>query len=102
MATLQIHLPDSGAVTHELNGAGVISVGWAPDNTIQIKDVSISGHHAQLVHENNRYCIKDLGSTNKCWLNGVAVAEAELHDADNIRFGNVECVFRVSDAGGKQ
>ena len=100
MATLQIQLPDSGAVTHELS-TDVISIGWADDNLIPIKDASVSRRHAQIVREGDRFVLKDLGSTNKSWINGAAVSEMAINDADNIRFGNVECVFRLNGTSGK-
>src|SRR5690606_28672317 len=101
MPTLQLHLPDTGIVTHELSGKDVVTVGWAKDNTIQITDPSISRHHAQLIREGNSYRLKDLGSTNKSWINGSAVNEALIRDADNLRFGAVECVFRIRDTEEK-
>ena len=101
MATLHVHLPGSGVVPHELTGKKTVSIGWDSDNVIAIKDASVSRHHAEIICEGESYKLRDLGSANKCWLNGVAVAEAPLHDGNSIRFGNVETVFRIQPAGSK-
>ena len=101
MATLHVHLPGSGVVPHELTGKKTVSIGWDSDNVIAIKDASVSRHHAEIICEGESYKLRDLGSANKCWLNGVAVAEAPLHDGNSIRFGNVETVFRIQPPGSK-
>ena len=101
MATLHVHLPGSGVVPHELTGKKTVSIGWDSDNVIAIKDASVSRNHAEIICEGESYKLRDLGSANKCWLNGVAVAEAPLHDGNSIRFGNVETVFRIQPPGSK-
>ena len=95
MATLHVYLPGSGVVTHELSGTAPVSIGWAPENVISITDPSVSRRHAEIVCEGETYRLRDLGSANKCWLNGVAVAAAPIHDGDSIRFGTVETIFRL-------
>ena len=98
MATLHVYLPGSGVVTHELSGNAPVSIGWAPENVISITDPSVSRRHAEIVCEGETYRLRDLGSANKCWLNGVAVAAAPIHDGDSIRFGSVETIFRLQAA----
>jgi pSer/pThr/pTyr-binding forkhead associated (FHA) protein/CheY-like chemotaxis protein len=102
MASLQIHLPDSSTISHELSGQDVVSIGWGPDNSVQIKDSSISRRHAQIIQVDGRYRLIDLDSTNKSWLNGEPVSDSELKDTDKIRFGNVECVFTQNGSGENQ
>jgi pSer/pThr/pTyr-binding forkhead associated (FHA) protein len=49
MASLRVNLPNQkGEMTHVLAGAR-ITIGRRPDNTIQIIDKSVSGHHAELI-----------------------------------------------------
>ncbi len=98
MATLHVYSPGSGVVTHELSGTAPVSIGWAPDNVISITDPSVSRRHAEIVCEGDTYRLRDLGSANKCWLNGVAVAAAPIHDGDSIRFGTVETIFRLQSS----
>lgn len=99
MATLFVHIPGSGVVAHELSGKESYSVGGTSENAVSIADPSVSPRHAEILRAGDGYRLKDLGSSNKCWLNGVAIAEAALHDGDTIRFGNIESVFVFQSAG---
>jgi CheY-like chemotaxis protein len=96
MPTLRIKLPDQGEVTHELV-ADRISVGRRPDNTIQIIDRSVSGHHAEFILEDGHYRLHDLGSTNLCFVDGTPITDFHLHTDCRIGFGTVQCEF---DAAG--
>ncbi|HEX4668047.1 MAG TPA: FHA domain-containing protein [Chthoniobacterales bacterium] len=97
MAKLSIYL-ESGRATHELTEER-ITLGRAPDNMIQIDDPSVSGRHAQLSLIDERFQLKDLGSTNGTWVNGETVTDVFLRVGDRLRFGKVEARFE-SDATG--
>jgi pSer/pThr/pTyr-binding forkhead associated (FHA) protein len=71
----------------------VITVGRAPDNTINIDDPSVSGRHAELRAVGKAYQLRDLGSTNGTRVNGSATGEITLHPGDRIRFGAVDARF---------
>ena len=75
MPVLRIKLPNQGEVTHILSGEH-ISIGRRPDNTIQILDRSVSGHHAELISVNGHYRLHDLQSTNLCFVDGQPVRNA--------------------------
>lgn len=71
-----------------------IRIGRAPDNQISFDDASVSGHHCTVRREDNRYYLKDNGSTNGTSLNGHAVKnEARLNAGDMISVGAVEVLF---------
>jgi predicted component of type VI protein secretion system len=97
MAKLSIYL-ESGRTTHKLI-AERITLGRAPDNMIQIDDPSVSGRHAQLSLIDDRYQLKDLGSTNGTRVNSEAVTDVFLRVGDRLRFGQVEARYE-SDATG--
>jgi pSer/pThr/pTyr-binding forkhead associated (FHA) protein len=93
MARLVLDCDGVDVVTHELVG-DVITIGRAPSNHIVIDDPTVSAEHASLTKSPTGYCLKDLGSTNGTQVNGLSIAEAELKDGAEIRFGYVTGVFR--------
>jgi predicted component of type VI protein secretion system len=98
MPSLRINLPGTrGEVTHVLDGLR-ITIGRRPDNTIQIIDRSVSGHHAELIVTDGHYRLHDLGSTNFTSVNGQPVTDYHLRETARIVFGKIECEFRVESA----
>jgi len=67
---------------------------------ILIDDPSVSGRHAQLLLIDERYQLKDLGSTNGTRVNSETVTDVFLRFGDRIRFGKVEARYE-SDATGE-
>jgi CheY-like chemotaxis protein/predicted nucleic acid-binding Zn-ribbon protein len=100
MAKLLVSLPHSGDFTHDLAG-DVITIGRTPDNKIQINHDSVAPHHAQLLRINGHYRFKELSSTHKTRVNGVAVSEATLQGSCILHFGAIECVFREESPASK-
>ena len=70
-----------------------ITIGRRPDNTIQILDRTVSGHHAELIATNGHYRLHDLGSTNLTCVDGQPIIDFHLHRPCRISFGTVECEF---------
>jgi len=97
MARLVLDCDGVDVITHELIG-DVITIGRAPSNHIVIDDPTVSAEHASLTKSPTGYCLKDLGSTNGTQVNGLSIAEAELKDGAEIRFGYVTGVFRNATA----
>ena len=92
MPTLKIKLPNQMEMTHQLSGE-LITIGRRPDNTIQIVDRAVSGHHVELIATDGHYRLHDLGSTNLTFVDGEPVTDFHLHQACKIAFGTVECVY---------
>jgi len=100
MPKLQISLPDGSQLDHELTDEA-ITIGRAADNTLEINDASVSGHHAQIAPGGEGYILTDLGSTNGTRLNGnacTANAEYGLSAGDKIKFGKIDSVFDPENA----
>ncbi len=98
MPTLRITLPDhKGEITHVLAGAR-ITVGRRPENTIQIIDCTVSGHHAEFIAVNGHYRLHDLGSTNLTRVDGQPITDFHLHGKCKVSFGTVECLFSLENA----
>lgn len=82
--------PLKGEVFH--NWESPLTIGRSPDNNVPLMadDSSVSGRHARIVSEGDRYFIEDLGSTNGTFLNTSKVRQGErepLSNGDKIRVG---------------
>jgi pSer/pThr/pTyr-binding forkhead associated (FHA) protein len=97
MPKLIVKHPERGEMTYPLNGERV-SVGRRADNQIQINHGTISGHHAELVSVNGHYLLRDLDSTNHCFVDGFQVTEADLSDRCKVMIGTIECEFIPDEA----
>ncbi len=60
---------------------------------IDIDHESVSGRHAQLIHENGRWKVVNMMSVNGTFLNDRKILSAYLSARDVIRMGAVELVF---------
>ena len=66
------------------------TVGREPGNVVRIDDDSVSARHALLRHENGRWWLEDLGSTNGTFVNESRVTgRASLQNGDIIQLGRV-------------
>ncbi|XHR28003.1 MAG: FHA domain-containing protein [Chthoniobacteraceae bacterium] len=99
MATLYVHIPGSGIISHGVPQNQPLTIGEAAENAFPLKAPSVSPRHAEIIFENGTYKLRDLGSANKCWVNGVAIFEAGLKEGDSVRFGKIEGLFLESDPG---
>ncbi len=100
MAKLSVYL-ENARTSHELTEER-ITIGRAPDNMIQIDDPSVSGRHAQLLLIDERYQLKDVGSTNGTRVNSETVADVFLRVGDRLRFGKVEARYESDAIGAAQ
>ena len=69
------------------------SIGRQDTNTITLNNPTVSSYHCCLVKEENRYVLRDLGSTNGTRLNSREVTEAQLKPKDLVQVGSVEFMF---------
>ncbi|MBE3585116.1 FhaA domain-containing protein [Desulfofundulus thermocisternus] len=60
-----------------------------------LTDNSVSRRHAQLEYRGGEFVIRDLGSTNGVYINGVRVHTKVLVPGDTIKMGTTLCVFEV-------
>lgn len=73
--------------TDALTGA-VVSIGRGNDCGIQLVDEGISRLHAEVVRQGPLWIIRDCGSTNGTFLEGVPVSHEALHPGAVIRIGS--------------
>ncbi len=64
-----------------------LSVGRSAQNTIMLRDPSISRYHCRIEQHEDGYLICDLGSRNGSRLNGQKVEIAPLQQGDHIKIG---------------
>ncbi len=61
-------------------------IGHQADSGLQLDEAGMSPRHAQIEIVENAIFLRDLGSTNGTWVNGVQVRDAVLHPDDQIAF----------------
>ncbi|MDZ7816024.1 MAG: FHA domain-containing protein [Planctomycetota bacterium] len=71
-----------------------VTLGRNDQNTITIKDQLVSNFHGEVVPENSKYYIYDLGSTNGTKLNGEKVVKAPLVVGNELQIGPTKLVFK--------
>ncbi|MDQ4099594.1 MAG: FHA domain-containing protein, partial [Chloroflexota bacterium] len=70
------------------------TIGRHQDNSIVLDDAYVSSHHAEMSFERGVWTVRDLGSTNGTYLNGVAVRGAQpLSSGDTVQFGRMQLRF---------
>jgi pSer/pThr/pTyr-binding forkhead associated (FHA) protein len=75
--------------------ANVWEIGTDSERDIVLTDAGISGFHAKIVNEGARWKLIDQMSANGTYVNGQKTNVSYLKDGDRLRFGPVECVFRL-------
>jgi sigma-B regulation protein RsbU (phosphoserine phosphatase) len=94
-AEVTIYSPLTAPARQTLHGL-VTSIGRASECAIPIKDRYLSRHHAEIVSRDGRWVLKDCGSANGTYLNGVRVEQdSPLRGGDRIRIGDTEIVFET-------
>lgn len=71
-------------------GTRPVTIGRAPDNDIQIDNLSVSNYHARVYVEAGSLVVEDLNSLNGSFLNDIRVERAMLKDGDSILIGKHE------------
>ena len=70
-----------------------ITVGRTDKNILPLDNPTVSSSHAEIVHGEEGYTLRDLGSTNGTRLNARDIKEILLSPKDVIQFGSVEFLF---------
>ena len=70
-----------------------VTIGRMSTNDVVLSDPNVSRRHAELRHEDGRWVLVDLGSTNGTTVNGKLARSHTLNPGDRLRFGTSELVF---------
>jgi hypothetical protein len=72
---------------------------------VRLRDLTVSPQHALLeADREGRVVVRDLGTLNGVKVDGIPMAEAELHDGNRLRLGDVDLIYRTDprrDDGGR-
>jgi ABC transport system ATP-binding/permease protein len=71
----------------------LVTIGRDPDNDVSINHPTVSKKHAQIAKEGGRVYLKDLGSTNGTFVNGIKIKKHPLQELDRIVIGPLELHF---------
>ena len=77
--------------------ADEVSLGRSSVNDVVIDDPAASSHHCVIVRRENRYTLRDLGSTNGTFVNGSAVSEVGLAAGDVFNVGAMRITLQGDD-----
>jgi HD-GYP domain-containing protein (c-di-GMP phosphodiesterase class II) len=81
----------------------LLRIGRAPDLEVTLNDSSLSRRHAEILFSGHQgWAVRDLGSTNGTFLNGIRVGQVErkIEERDVIQFGNVVFVVASLEEDG--
>ncbi|WP_150306488.1 FHA domain-containing protein [Planctomonas psychrotolerans] len=86
--------PNAGA--RFLLDADVTTVGRHPNADIFLDDVTVSRRHAQFLRSGTSFQVKDLGSLNGTYFDGVRIDTALLSDGAEVQVGKFRLTFYAS------
>ena len=94
--TLVGRLDPDGEPTTTLVEESPFTVGRRAFSSLRLTAHSVSGHHAEIYTHEGKYFVRDLGSTNGTFLNGVRITEdAEIKHGDWLQFASL--TFQVKN-----
>jgi pSer/pThr/pTyr-binding forkhead associated (FHA) protein len=76
-----------------LTAGGSYRVGRSSRCAFIVSDLSVSRIHAVITACDNRLLVKDMGSRNGTFVDGVRIEEAEIQAGQLVRFGNIRFQF---------
>ena len=85
----------AGRRMHDLSDE-VVTVGRGQESSIFLDDVTVSRKHAEIVHGESGYRIRDVGSLNGTYVNRVRVDAVDLRNGDEIQVGKYRFRFVFS------
>ncbi len=99
MAKLYLKFEQSDQVLKEVSlTQAATTIGRLPDNSVQIDNLAVSGHHAKISWEQNHYVVEDLGSLNGTFVNNERISKATLKHGDQVKIGKHLVEFKHEGA----
>src|SRR4051794_29849299 len=73
----------------------MVVVGRHPNCDTRLESPRVSRHHCCMTCENDQVLVRDLGSTNGIWINGMRVATGKLKPGDELSIAHIR--YRLED-----
>ena len=77
-----------------------MTAGRHPSNDLRLDSQTVSSFHAELLREEDGILLRDLGSTNGTFVNGVLVESKRVGHGDRLRMGNHTLVLELQTLRG--
>jgi signal transduction histidine kinase len=87
MPTLTIIQGSDHGKTFDVDGP-TCTIGRGADCEVFLRDLGVSRRHARFEFQNGRCMLRDLGSSNGTFVNGMRVRTADIQAGDQIHIGN--------------
>lgn len=97
-ARLIAYPPDGAAVQRWIPAGGQLRIGRAPECGMVLDHPSVSRAHAEIRDAGDAWRLRDLGSKNGSFIDGLQATDASLASASWLRVGDVQCEFALFDA----
>ncbi len=93
MPKLTIH--QEGAKVEHVLGQNPVVIGRSSSCTIPVRDERASREHCRIEHDQGKWFVVDLNSSNGTLLDGVRITRQELRDGAVIQIGHARVVFSL-------
>lgn len=97
-ARLIAYPPDAAAVSRWLQPSLRLRIGRDPGNDLVIDHTSVSRSHAEVYHDGSSWRLRDLGSKNGSFVDGIPISDHPIRSNCWLRFGDSYCDFGLFDA----
>src|SRR5579864_1065535 len=94
MAKLYLKFENSTLKEIPVGQGTVVTIGRLPDNSLQIDNLAVSGHHSKIYWETDHYVVEDNKSLNGTYVNNQRVGKQPLNDNDSILIGKHNIIFK--------
>ncbi|MBN1153197.1 MAG: FHA domain-containing protein [Dehalococcoidia bacterium] len=74
-------------------GSEVLTVGRSPHSDLFLDDVTVSRHHARILHDASGFMVEDLNSLNGTYVNRKRIERHQLLDGDELQIGKFKLAF---------
>lgn len=71
----------------------VLTIGRSPHSDLFLDDVTVSRHHARILHDASGFMVEDLNSLNGTYVNRKRIERHQLLDGDELQIGKFKLAF---------